>query len=189
VSKTKTTKEEPDGNHIRRWAEHVAGALVHLDGSKLTDTEREAVATVHNIAVTLNLYLDGEASEVDLAAVRRACRALERARTDGERIAIGHRLIRMHAERAGLKYLAGVPEDVAADFLVAHLQVDVHPDFAAVDRVAVKELLAKYTNTKNRRGGKLTATGIFVALNKLAGAPFGRGLSVKSVDSHVTRNP
>jgi hypothetical protein len=188
MSKKNGTPEAAPSKTIRQWAEHVAGALVHLDGVKLTDIEREAAATVHNIAVTLNLYLDGEASPVDLAAVVRACRALEGARTPGEKIANGHRWIRVHAERSGLRYLADASPEYVAKFLIAHLQVDVHPAFAGLDVDAVLDLLAKYTNTKNRRN-KLTATGIFLALHKLAGSPFGRGLSMKSVDSHVARHP
>ncbi len=166
---------------IERWATAVVDAGSHLANAEMTLLQRRVLATVHNLAVTISKDLDGEVGPTEIATVERVCNAWE-PRTDTERIAAGHRLIRIHAEQVGIKHLIGASPDYVANSLIAHLQMEVHRDFAALKTGAVKAELARYTATKDRRGGKLTAAGIFVNLNALAGYPFSR--SLKSV--HVT---
>lgn len=89
-----------------------------------------------------------------------------------------------------MSYLQEATPEHVATCLIVSLSVNVHEAFGDTPRDEVVLLLGRYVRTgdMNRRGKKLTAAGIFVELNRLAGYPFGKTLKTNQVTNAVAKH-
>ncbi len=193
MSEKKQSTEDAAVKALADWADCVCASTPSGEAwDQMTDLERRIVSVVHNAAITLTLAREGLSDERDRLWLERLAGAKDD-RDDPAKYVIGARIIQECAERSTPRLRDLAPEEAEhvdwAKLCVGMLSSEVHPGFGALyERVTeVKALLARYTNTKDRRGGKLTEAGILVELNALAAYPFKRSLSSHNITDALGR--
>lgn len=179
----------PAEEAIAKWAETVASAAPWGEAwEQLSELERRVVSLVHNAAVTLNIAREGLADERDQRWLEELV-AIKEDRSDTVKLALAAQIIGECAEKS-TPALGDLPSTDGVDWArlcLGMLASEVHPDFSKAPTEDVEHLLARYTNTMDRQGGKLTSAGILVEINALAGHPFGRSLNSKHVNDATRR--
>lgn len=176
---------------IADWSKRVAGASGVVWGetfSHLSELEQRIVTVIHNAAITLQLAREGLADERDRVWLERLATAKDD-RPATLKLALAAQIVAECAEKSTPALRHGPAEFVNWGQLCKGLLAsDLDPAFEKLKVTDVDALLARYTNTKDRQGGKLTPAGILVELNKLADHPLGRDFNAKRVTDAVGRN-
>jgi hypothetical protein len=184
------SKKDLAGDAIASWAGRVARSGMPWGEAwdQLTELERQVITVVHNAAITLRLAREGRADERD----KRWLKQLAQAKADqphAVKLATAAKIIAECAQR-DTPSMKGIGRPDLADWgrlCAGMLASEVHETFQKLDSADVQEMLSRYTSTKNRKGGRLTESGILVGLNAKAGYPLGRKLTAKHVDDATRR--